>query len=122
MNSNPKAIGDLIESLINGWEEQAANATFAGKTLSQFKLAVKPSLDARATIKDLTQQADAARVDRDNADPASAELVQLVVSSIKGDPSYGENSALYATLGYVRKDDRKSGLTRAAKADDKKAA
>ena len=43
-------------------------------------------------------------------------------SSIKGDPSYGENSALYASLGYVRKDDRKSGLTRAAKAEDKKAA
>ncbi len=122
MNSNPKAIGDLIESLINGWEEQAANETFAGKTLAQFKQAVKPSLDARARIDDLVQQADAARVDRDNADPVSAELVQQVVNSIKGDPNYGENSALYASLGYVRKDDRKSGLTRAAKADDKKAA
>ena len=122
MNSNPKATGDLIESILAGWEEQAANATFAGKTLPQFKQAVKPSLDARATIKDLTQQTDDARVDRDNADPVSAELVQLVVNSIKGDPNYGENSALYATIGYVRKDDRKSGLTRAAKADDKKAA
>ena len=122
MNSNPKAIGDLIESILAGWEEHAANATFGGKTLPQFKQAVKPSLDARATIKDLTQQTDDARVDRDNADPVSAELVQLVVNSIKGDPNYGENSALYATLGYVRKDDRKSGLTRAAKADDKKAA
>ena len=122
MNSNPKATGDLIESILAGWEEQAANATFAGKTLPQFKQAVKPSLDARATIKDLTQQTDDARVDRDNADPVSAELVQLVVNSIKGDPNYGENSALYATLGYVRKDDRKSGLTRAAKAEDKKAA
>ena len=122
MNSNPKAIGDLIESILAGWEEQAANATFAGKTLPQFKQAVKPSLDARATIKDLTQQTDDARVDRDNADPVSAELVQLVVNSIKGDPNYGENSALYATIGYVRKDDRKSGLTRAAKAEDKKAA
>ena len=122
MNSNPKAIGDLIESILAGWEKHAANATFAGKTLPQFKLAVKPSLDTRATINDLVQQTDAARVDRDNADPVSAELVQLVVSSIKGDPNYGENSALYATLGYVRKDDRKSGLTRAAKAEDKKAA
>ena len=122
MNSNPKATGDLIESILAGWEEQAANATFAGKTLPQFKQAVKPSLDARATIKDLTQQTDDARVDRDNADPVSAELVQLVVNSIKGDPNYGENSALYATIGYVRKDDRKSGLTRAAKAEDKKAA
>ena len=122
MNSNPKAIGDQLESILAGWEEQAANSTFAGKTLPQFKQAVKPSLDARATIKDLVQQTDAARVDRDNADPASMELVQMVVNSIKGDPNYGENSALYANIGYVRKDDRKSGLTRAATADDKKAA
>lgn len=122
MNSNPKAIGDQIESTVAGWEEHAANETFAGKTLPQFKQAVKPSLDARARIDDLVQQADAARVDRDNADPVSAELVQQVVNSIKGDPNYGENSALYASLGYVRKDDRKSGLTRAAKAEDKKAA
>ena len=122
MNSNPKAIGDQIESTVAGWEQHAPNETFAGKTLPQFKQAVKPSLDARATIDDLVQQADAARVDRDNADPVSAELVQQVVNSIKGDPNYGENSAPYASLGYVRKDDRKSGLTRAAKADDKKAA
>ena len=122
MNSNPKAIGDLIESTIAGWEEHAADATFAGKTLAQFKQAVTPSLDARATIKDLNQQTGTARVDRDNADPASVELAQQVVNSIKGDPNYGENSALYATIGYVRKDDRKSGLTRAAKAEDKKAA
>ena len=66
MNSNPKAIGDLIESLLAGWEEHAPNTTFGGKTLPQFKQAVKPSLDARATIQDLTQQTDAARVDRDN--------------------------------------------------------
>ncbi len=122
MNSNPKAIGDQIESLLAGWEEQAANATFAGKTLAQVKQTVKPSLDARAQIADLEQQTTTARVHRDNADPASLEVVQQVVNSIKGDPNYGENSPLYAALGYVRKDDRKSGLTRASKDEEKKVA
>ena len=37
-----------------------------------------------------------------------------VVNSAKGDANYGENSALYASFGYIRKDDCKSGLTRAA--------
>ena len=36
-----------------------------------------------------------------------------VVNSVKGDPTHGENGALYASFGNVRKDDRKSGLTRA---------
>ena len=106
MHSNPKAVGDQIETTIGAWEEQAANATFAGKTLAQVKQAVKPSLDARAQIADLEQQTTTARVDRNNADPVSLELVQQVVSSIKGDPNYGENSALYAAIGYVRKDSR----------------
>ena len=69
MNSNPKAIGDQIESILAGWKEYAPNAAFLGKTLLQFKLAVKPSLDARARIDDFTQQVAAARVDRYNADP-----------------------------------------------------
>jgi hypothetical protein len=122
MNSNPKAVGDLIETMISALEEHAPNATFAGKTLPQIKQAVKPSLDARAQITDLEQQTATARVDRNNADPVSLELVQQVVNSIKGDPNYGENSALYAAIGYVRKDDRKSGLTRASKDEGKKAA
>ena len=44
----------------------------------------------------------------------SDEITSNVVNSAKGDPNYGENSALYASFGYIRKDDRKSGLTRAA--------
>jgi hypothetical protein len=31
---------------------------------------------------------------------------------VKGHPEFGENSALYASFGYVRKNDRKSGLKR----------
>ncbi|HMJ90310.1 MAG TPA: hypothetical protein VK530_10860 [Candidatus Acidoferrum sp.] len=45
----------------------------------------------------------------------SSELTDNVVNSIKGDPNHGENSPLYASFGYIRKDDRKSGLTRATK-------
>lgn len=37
-----------------------------------------------------------------------------MVNSVQGDPRYGENSALYASFGYIRNDDRKTALTRAA--------
>lgn len=122
MNSNPGAVGTQIENLVNGLTEHAPDGTFAGKTLAQIKAAVKPSLDARAKVTDLEQQLAAARVERNNADPASVEVVLQVVSSIKGDPNYGENSALYAALGYVRKDDRASGLTRRSTDAEEKAA
>ena len=39
-------------------------------------------------------------------------IILNVVNSVKGDPHHGENSALYASFGYVRKSERKSGLTR----------
>jgi hypothetical protein len=34
---------------------------------------------------------------------------------VLGDPAYGPDSALYEALGYVRKSERKSGLTRKGK-------
>jgi hypothetical protein len=114
MATNPKATGERFADIIAGWEEHAADATFGALTLAQFKLKVKPSLDARTAIEDLERQLDGARVDRDNADVLSEEVTNNVVNSVKGDPSFGENSALYASFGYVRKDDRRSGLTRAA--------
>lgn len=71
------------------------------------------SLDARDEVSSLELKLNAARVDRDNADALTDEITNNVVNSVKGDPAQGENSALYASFGYIRKVDRKSGLTRA---------
>ena len=112
MTSNPKAIGDHIEAVIEGWQELAPEVTFSGLTLAQFKTKVKPSLDVRAEIETLERQLNALRADRQNADVVSEDITANVVNSVKGDANYGDNSALYASFGYVRKADRKSGLTR----------
>ena len=112
MPSNPKAVGRQFETASMAWEEHAADAVFGKLTLAQYKSKLKPSLEARAVIQDLEEKLAAARVERDNADVVSNAVTLDVVNSIKGDPSFGENSALYAALGYVRKDDRASGLKR----------
>jgi hypothetical protein len=109
---NPKSTEDRINAIIDGWEEHAADVTFGGLSLAQFKAKVKPSLDARAEVKDLDQKLAAARVERNNSDVLSDEITNNVVNSVKGDQAHGENSALYASFGYIRKADRKSGLTR----------
>jgi len=67
MPNNPKSIGGHFEAIIGGWEEHAADATFGGLTLTQYKTKVKSSFDARDVIEDLERKLDAARVDRKNS-------------------------------------------------------
>ena len=39
----------------------------------------------------------------------------LVVNGVVGDPAYGDDSPLYGAMGFVRKSERKSGLTKKKK-------
>ena len=80
--------------------------------LAQFKAKVKPSFDARDTIAALEHQMTAAIDERDDADQETSRLSALVDNSVKGDPEFGEDSKLYEAMGYVRKSERRSGLTR----------
>ena len=121
MTDGPKDNKAKIDEAVLGWETLAPTAKFAGMTLAEFKTAVQPSQAARDLIVTLDQQMKAAINARDDADKASLEKVQFVVKSVAGDPAYGEDSALYEAMGYVRKSERKSGLTRKG-TDDKTSA
>ena len=44
----------------------------------------------------------------------------LVVYGVMGNPAYGPDSDLYEAMGYVRKSERKSGLTHRSKDDKSK--
>jgi len=39
----------------------------------------------------------------------------LLVNAVKGDPTEGEDGVFYEALGYVRKSERRSGLSRSKK-------
>lgn len=112
---SPRLTLEKLNKLLGAWEDLAADKSFAGMTFAEFQAKVKPSLDARDAI----QKAEAQIVDgvtaRQTADVVTSQQSQLVVSSIKGDPAFGEDSALYQAAGYVRKSERKSGLTRKGK-------
>jgi len=116
MGNGPKKLADNTAKIIAGWKNVAPAATFAGMTLDQFQTKVKPSVDARGKLADLREQITATEVVRDKADVLTNPTNQLVVNAVKGDPNYGEDSDLYAAMGYVRKSARKSGLTRKKKA------
>ena len=112
MPRTPKDTNDRLNRMLAAWEEQAPSAKFSGMTLAQFKEAVKPSFDHRETITTCENGAANARVQRNSADLETNDLADKVVSSVKGDPNFGEESALYSAFGYVLKSDRASGLTR----------
>lgn len=112
MASGPKGNEQKIQRMLNAWETLAPDKTFGGMTLAQFRTAVQPSQAARERIEDLEDQLKQAITDRDRADDDSLAKAQLVINGVVGDPTEGPDSALYEAMGYTRKSERKSGLTR----------
>lgn len=101
-----------LSNLIRAWEELAPNATFAEMTLAQFRTATAPAFDSRQKIQWLNQERAAAVAEKRRSEEVATEKYLLVVNSIKGAPSHGENSPLYRSLGYRTRAERRSGLTR----------
>jgi len=113
MAVNPKQISDDTNLIINAWNTLAPTASFGGMTLAQYKTKVQPSFDTRTQLDTLDAQVTAATDTRDNADGVTLRTNQLVVNAVKGDPNYGDDSELYDAMGYTRRSERASGLTRA---------
>lgn len=105
-------IVDRIQTFRASWREMAPDATFAGMTLAEFEAAVSAPLTLRGEIAVLETQLGGKKTEKSVVDVTANELLDLVVNSVRGTPGFGRDSALYRAFGYVRKSDRKSGLTR----------
>ena len=112
MSQAPKQVLDEVKTFTNAWSTLAPTASFGGLTLVQYKEKVKPSLDARDLIDKLNSQLIAAIDQRDKADKVTSDINQKVVKGVVGDAAYGDDSDLYDAMGYVRKSERQSGLSR----------
>lgn len=115
MAQNPKDNLEKIKRILNAWETLAPTKSFGGMTLAQFKTTAQPSLDTRDLIDDLEAQLAQAKARRDAADDESLDSCKRAANGVLADPTEGEDSALYQEMGYTRKSDRKSGLTRKGK-------
>ena len=111
----PKLIEESISAVTAAWQDLTPDKSFGGMTLDQFKARVKPSLDARGELATAKNTRINALTGRMLSDEESQKAILLVVNAIKGDPTEGEDSALYEACGYVPKSKRKSGLSRKAK-------
>ena len=101
--------------MLNAWETLGPDKSFGGMTLQQFKTAAQPAQAARQRLEELEDQQQQAIAQREAADAALQSKMQQVVAGVLADPTEGPDSALYQAMGYTRKSDRKTGLTRKRK-------
>src|SRR5262245_51528243 len=95
-----------INTLVESWRTQESNRTFYGLTLPQFETAVQPVFAVRDEGAELAKRVRANSAKRKDVDVAASDLIAKIIHSVKADPQVGEDSVMYATLGYVRKADR----------------
>lgn len=109
---NPTRVARKASEVSTAWEQIAPSAEFAGMTLDAFKTAIAESFTTRERLAQLEAETSANLARRAIADNDTNTKVKLVVNSVKGHPSYGENSDLYRSMGYKTGSDKLSGLTR----------
>lgn len=122
MKMSPTGIDRKIDMTIHTWESACAEQQFADMTLPQYKAEMQLARDAQARFDLAEVQWQTTRQERNAAYAKALKLTNGVASSVKGHPKFGENSAVYAGLGYVPTSQRSSGLTRKHNDETKKAA
>ena len=112
MANAPKKSEEKMTQVLNGWKTIAADKSFGGMTLAQFQTQVNKSLAPRQRLVELSDETIEQLTLRDTEDLVTLGKVELIVAGVIADPEFGSDSALYEAMGYVRKSERKSGLTR----------
>lgn len=114
MSKGQKSKYDQVKQVVAGWKKVRPSKTIDGQTVDQFTTnKLKPCNDARDTIESLKLQLVAASNARDKADDAAYVAAQDVVKAVRADKTEGgDDGDLYEAMGFVRKSERKSGLSR----------
>lgn len=112
MPRSPKDIEEKMYKVLNAWKTLAPAKSFGGMTAADYESQVDKSMQPRQRLEELEDERMQEQANRDNQDALTLEKIQLIVNGVLADPTEGPNSALYEAMGYVRKSERKSGLTR----------
>jgi hypothetical protein len=114
MSKGQKSKYDQVKQIVAGWKKVRPSKTIDGQTVDQFTTnKLKPCNDARDTLESLKLQTVAAANARDKADDAAYIAAQDIVKAVRADKTEGgDDGDLYEAMGFVRKSERRSGLSR----------
>ena len=99
----------------DAWVEGAPAVEFNGITQAAFLADITSCAADDATIADLEAELKMKREVRDDKYIALNDKRSKVGLGVAGSAAYGNDSPLYGAMGFVRKSDRASGLTRKTK-------
>lgn len=106
---------EKVERMLSAWLEGAKNVLFMGiaRTDLEAKRTLAESLENE--ISDLKAQTKLKEDQLADVYLSTNNMLVDVRNGVSGDTNYGDDSALYGAMGFVRKSERKSGLTRKKK-------
>lgn len=115
MSNSPKENVEKMLRILTAWKTMAAAKKFANTTVEEFEILVNKSLAPRRRLEEIENEVTQLIAMRDAQDLAGLSKIEKIVSGVVSDDEFGSDSALYEAFGYIRKSDRKSGLTRKKK-------
>jgi hypothetical protein len=96
----------------DGWKEGAAGVKFGNIAQSEFESEIDDAAAQDNKVADLEAQLVIEKDIRDDKYRALDAKSNLVANGVRGDANYGPDSPLYGAMGFIRKSERASGLTR----------
>jgi hypothetical protein len=112
MSMSPRETLRKLNDVLHAWRILRPSKSFGGMTLEQFGHVIQASIDVRTEIDHLDAKRASLVARRETLDALSLDAAALAVHGVKGDPEEGEDGELYGSMGFVRKSERRSGLTR----------
>lgn len=114
-NVNVKRVKEQCGVMYDAWFEGAKSVDFNGISIGTFKAEIDAGDAADDEIEMIEAQLKLKREARDDMYAALDEKRSKVGQGVAGNPDFGNDSPLYGAMGFVRKSERKSGLTKKTK-------
>ena len=111
------AILDLtrrVDLIAQAWRRLRPLKTYSSLSVEDFVEGAKPSIDVRAVLKELDGHTKATQKRRKLVDANTEALIRRVVHAVQGDQEDGENSEIYAAMGFVPRSQRARRVRRRA--------
>ena len=112
---NVKEIKLRVNRMNDGWTEGAPTVEFGGVKQAEFSTEIDEAAAAEREYADIMAQGEIKRVEVENRYQRLQDDSVRVANGVRGDKDFGEDSALYGAMGFIRKSERSSGLTRKGK-------
>lgn len=112
---NNAKVKEQCNTMNDAWAEGAPSVVFNGIEQARFQAAIEAAAADDAAIADLEAEIKMRRDVRDDKYKALDQQRSKVGMGVAGSPDFGNDSPLYGAMGFVRKSEKKSGLTRKKK-------